>query len=178
LRLVVYGIVDLETAQMTRSRGPRPFGAIDASAWLAGERMPSYSPVLPRSTAVASLATVTQTTLRIGAGLLFMEHGLQKMFGLLGGTVAPLGSQLGVAGVLELVGGILIVAGLLTRPVAAVLVAEMLVAYVQAHAPRGVWPIRNAGELALLYAVVFAYFAANGPGPFSLDAVIVRRREA
>lgn len=133
--------------------------------------------VIGRSTAVPTLATVTHVTLRIGAGLLFMEHGLQKLFGMFGGTVMPLASQLGIAGVLELVGGILLVAGLLTRPVAVVLLAEMLVAYMQAHAPRGAWPVQNAGELALLYALVFAYLAANGPGPFSLDSVIWRQRE-
>jgi putative oxidoreductase len=135
-----------------------------------------FNPVLRRTSAVATLATVTHTTLRIGAGLLFMQHGLQKLFGMLGGTVVPITSQLGVAGVLEFAGGLLLVAGLFTRPVAIVLLIEMLVAYVQAHAPRGVWPVRNGGELALLYALVWAFFAAHGAGPFSLDSIIGRRR--
>jgi putative oxidoreductase len=133
------------------------------------------SPTIGRTSAT-SLASITHATLRIGAALLFMEHGLQKMFGLLGGNVVPLNSQLGVAGVLELVGGIMLALGLLTRPVAIVLMVEMIVAYFTAHAPRGIWPVRNGGELALLYALVFAFFAANGPGPLSVDSIIGRRR--
>lgn len=131
--------------------------------------------VIGPTSGIANLATVTHGALRIGTGLLFLEHGLQK-FGMFGGTVVPLASQMGVAGVLEVAGGVLIAVGLLTRPVAAVLVAEMLVAYVQAHAPQGVWPITNRGELALLYALIFAYFAANGAGGLSLDGIIGRRR--
>lgn len=129
------------------------------------------------SSAVLTLASITHIALRIGAGLLFLEHGLQKTFGLLGGTVVPMVSQRGVAGLIEIVGGLLIAVGLFTRPVALVVVAEMLVAYILVHAPRGIWPISNGGELALLYALVFAYFAAHGAGAFSADAVIARRRE-
>lgn len=121
--------------------------------------------------------------LRIGAGLLFMQHGLQKLFGMLGGfggtpgATAPLDSLMGVAGILELVGGALLVAGLFVRPVALILVAEMVVAYFQAHLPQGGMPIQNGGELALLYALVFAFLAARGAGPVSVDARRLHARD-
>jgi putative oxidoreductase len=126
------------------------------------------------------LASATHGVLRIGAGLLFMEHGLQKLFGLLGGmdgkgATAPLMSQFGLAGVLELFGGLLIVLGLFTRPVALVLGLEMLAAFFIAHLPRGGFPIQNGGELALLYVLVFAFLAGNGAGPYSLDERRTRR---
>ena len=110
--------------------------------------------------------------LRIAAGLLFLQHGLQKLFGFFGGiqgSTVPLMSQLGVAGVLEVAGGLFLIAGLFTRPVAALLIAEMLTAYFIAHAPDGFWPILNYGELAALYSFVFLYLAAAGGGPWSLD---------
>lgn len=124
---------------------------------------------------LASLAPVTHAVLRIGAGLLFMQHGMQKLFGMLGGMGAPgatvpIASQMGVAGILELVGGLLVALGLLTRPVAVLLAGEMLVAYFQAHFPRGGWPLENGGELPLLFMLVFLFFAGNGAGPASLDA--------
>jgi putative oxidoreductase len=117
--------------------------------------------------------------LRIGAGLLFMQHGAQKLFQVLGfdNTLAPL-SQLWFAGVLEMWGGLLIVLGLFTRPVAIVLALEMSVAYVQAHMPRGAAPIVNQGELALLYLLIWMFVAVNGPGSFSLDGLIAARRRA
>src|SRR5687767_3101490 len=105
--------------------------------------------------------------LRIGAGLLFMQHGLQKLFGVLGGfggtpgATAPLMSLMGIAGVLELVGGLLLVLGLFVRPVALILTMEMIVAYIQSHLPNGGFPIQNGGELALLYALVFLFLAAR-----------------
>jgi putative oxidoreductase len=113
--------------------------------------------------------------LRIGAGLLFMEHGLQKLFGLFGGMgpsggSVPLISQMGLAGVLECGGGILLVLGLFTRPVAVVLLLEMLYALLTVHLPKGGAPIQNGGELALLYGLVFAFLAGNGAGPASLDS--------
>lgn len=121
--------------------------------------------------------------LRMGAGLLFMQHGLQKLFGLFGGfggtpgATAPLDSLMGVAGILELVGGALLVAGLFVRPVALILAAEMVVAYFQAHLPQGGMPIQNGGELALLYALVFAFLAARGAGPVSADARRLHARD-
>jgi putative oxidoreductase len=81
-------------------------------------------------------------------------------------------SQLGLAGGLEMVGGLLLLVGLFTRPVAFVLAGEMAAAFVQAHLPRGPWPILNGGELATLYCFIWLYISAAGPGPISLDAAI------
>jgi putative oxidoreductase len=130
----------------------------------------------------ASLASIAYVVLRAGSGLLFMQHGLQKIFGVLGGfggtpgATAPIASMMGFAGVLELVGGALLILGLLTRPVALVLMLEMLWAYVSVHMPKGGWPIQNGGELALLYAFVFAFLATHGAGPMSVDGSIRRGR--
>jgi putative oxidoreductase len=104
-----------------------------------------------------------------------MEHGLQKLFGLFGGMgptggTAPLVSLMGLAGVLESGGGLLLVLGLFTRPVAVLVLLEMLFAFVTVHLPRGGAPIQNGGELALLYALIFAFLAGNGAGPASLDS--------
>jgi putative oxidoreductase len=112
--------------------------------------------------------------LRILAGLLFMQHGAQKLFGWLGGTQAELFSLMGLAGIFEFFGGLLIVVGFMTRPVALVLMLEMLFAYFTAHLPQGFWPIQNGGELAALYAIIFLYLATAGPGRFAIDDV---RRE-
>jgi putative oxidoreductase len=103
-----------------------------------------------------------------------MQHGLQKLLGWFGGMGGPgktveLMSQFGLAGVLELFGGLLIVLGLLTRPVALLLTGEMLVAYFQAHFPQGGVPLENKGELPLLYMLVWLFFTGNGAGPYSLD---------
>lgn len=122
------------------------------------------------------------TVLRIGAGALFMQHGLQKLFGLFGGmgapgAAAPLVSQMGLAGVLETGGGLLLILGLLTRPVALILIFEMLYAFLTVHAPQGGVPLQNGGELALLYAVIFGFLFANGGGPISFDHVLFHRRD-
>jgi putative oxidoreductase len=116
---------------------------------------------------------------RVGLGLLFVQHGVQKLFGWLGGMGAPgqsvpLFSQLGLAGALELVGGLLIAVGLLSRPVALLLAGEMVVAFLLAHAPQGGFPSQNGGELALLYLVGFLYVAAAGPGRWSVDGALGR----
>lgn len=130
----------------------------------------------PAGGTLASLAPAMHALLRIGAGLLFMQHGLQKLFGLFGGfggtpgATAPLVSQMGLAGVLECFGGLLLVLGLFTRPVAFLLAGEMLVAFFQVHFPRGGWPIENGGEVPLLYVAAFLFLAANGAGPASLDS--------
>lgn len=130
----------------------------------------------------ALLRTITHVLLRIVAGLLFMQHGAQKLFGAFGGMgeggeTAELVSLMGLAGVLEVFGGALIVIGLLTRPVAFILAGEMAVAYFMSHLPQGFWPIENGGELAALYAFIFLFFVAHGPGPYSVDhELAVRRR--
>ncbi len=115
--------------------------------------------------------------LRIVAGLLFTCHGAQKLFGMFGGlnghgAKAALLSFLGLGAILEFFGGILIVLGLFTRPVAFILCGEMAIAYFKVHAPMGFWPIRNGGELAVIYCFLFLYLFAAGPGPASLDRLI------
>ncbi len=117
----------------------------------------------------------THALLRIVAGLLFMLHGGQKLFGWFGGPggqggTVELVSLYGLAGVLELVGGALIIIGLLTRPSAFVLAGEMAVAYFMAHFPNGFWPIENQGEPAALFSFIFLFLAFNGAGPWSVDA--------
>ncbi len=123
-----------------------------------------------------TLAAITHAVFRIGIGLLFVQHGLQKMFGLFGGRAVPMGSLLGVASVFEVVGGTLLVLGLFTRPVAALLTLEMLVAFTKAHLPRGGLPIQNGGELPLLFALSFICLVGYGAGAFSLDALLFDRR--
>ena len=109
--------------------------------------------------------------LRIAAGLAFAQHGAQKLFGVLGGQAAALTSQLGLAGIIEFVGGIMIALGLFTTPVAFVASGEMAWAYFQRHAPRGNWPIQNGGELAVLYCFIFLYLSAVGSGRLSIDSI-------
>lgn len=112
--------------------------------------------------------------LRVVTGLLFCQHGGQKLLGWFGGmpagVTAPVGSQIWIGGVLELVGGAAILLGLFTRPVAFVLSGTMAVAYFQFHQPGGFWPIENQGELAVLYCFIFLYMAGHGGGAWSLDA--------
>jgi putative oxidoreductase len=111
--------------------------------------------------------------LRIVAALLFMEHGTQKLLGFPPGDrpQPELFSLIGLAGVLELVGGILLVLGLFTRPVAFILSGEMAVAYWMAHAPQSFSPIVNGGDSAILYCFVFLYLAVAGGGAWSLDII-------
>jgi putative oxidoreductase len=109
--------------------------------------------------------------LRIVAGAAFAQHGAQKMFGALGGQAMPLMSQMGMAGVIEFVGGILIALGLFTTPVAFLSAGEMAWAYFQSHAPRNFWPIQNGGELAVLYCFIFLYIMAAGSGKLSIDSI-------
>ena len=121
----------------------------------------------------ASWAPRLLSVLRVMTGLLFLQHGTAKLFKI---PVIPMFANLsltslpGIAGILELVGGVLMIVGLFTRSTAFVLSGLMAFAYFIAHAPRGFWPILNAGELAVLYCFVFLYFAAAGPGPWSVDA--------
>jgi putative oxidoreductase len=109
--------------------------------------------------------------LRIVTALLFVPHGTQKLFGFPGAQQAasPLWSMMGLAGILECFGGVLLLLGIFTRPIAFVLSGQMAVAYFTAHASRGFWPIVNRGELAALYCFVFLYLAVAGGGPWSLN---------
>jgi putative oxidoreductase len=112
--------------------------------------------------------------LRVVAALMFGFHGLQKIFGVLSEFQAAFPTQMWFGGMLELVTGVLIAFGLWTRCAAFVASGEMAVAYVQFHWKLALgaafFPAVNKGEMALLYCVVFFYFACRGPGPFSLDA--------
>jgi putative oxidoreductase len=121
----------------------------------------------------------TLSALRIIVGLLFLEHGLAKIFdfphppnhiafALL--TINP-----GLQGLIELIGGLLLALGLFTRPVAFILSGDMAFAYFMAHAPRGFFPLLNGGELAIVYCFLFLYFAVAGGGAWSLDQL---RRQA
>ena len=108
--------------------------------------------------------------MRVVLALIYMAHGLQKVFGMFGGHAVPLHSLLGVAGVLELVLGALIALGLFTSWAAFIASGEMAVAYFRAHAPRGQWPIENGGELAVVLCFAFLYIASQGAGRLSVDA--------
>ena len=125
-------------------------------------------------------AQVTYLLLRIVAGFLFFQAGAAILFGSFGGVPGgqkpPLMSQIGIGGVLEFVGGIAIMLGLFTRPVAFILSGEMAVAYWQFHAPHGLWPAQNQGVPAVLFCFLFLYMAAQGGGAWSLDALICRKR--
>lgn len=111
--------------------------------------------------------------LRIITGLLFLAHGTAKLLQWpyvdMFKDGVPLASLFGIGGILEIVGGVLIVLGFFTRPVAFVLSGMMAVAYFMFHAPASIYPIINGGELAILYCFIFLFLAAQGPGALSLD---------
>ena len=118
--------------------------------------------------------------LRIVAGTVFVTFGTMKLLGFQpppqGMPPIALMSQMGLAGILELVGGALIVLGLFTRPVSFVLAGEMAVAYFQGHYPQSFWPTTNMGTPAILYCFIFLYLVFAGAGPWSLDAMIARSK--
>ena len=115
--------------------------------------------------------------LRVVAGLLFVCHGLQKIFGMFGGGQGGhLPPLMLAAGWIEIVGGLLIALGLFTSIAAFISSGEMAVAYFMEHAPHGALPIVNRGELAVLYCFVFLYIAARGTGPYGLDALLAKQR--
>jgi putative oxidoreductase len=112
------------------------------------------------------------SVLRIVAALLYLLHGTSKLFGVpptASGSTVALASRLGAAGVIEIVGGGLILLGLFTRPAAFICAGEMAFAYFLAHAPRGWIPLLNQGELPILLCSIFLYLSAAGPGPWSVD---------
>ena len=112
--------------------------------------------------------------LRIILGFLYIQHGTAKLFGVPHVAMfdgLQLFSLMGAAGVLELVGGALLLVGLFTRPVAFILSGQMAAAYFMAHAPAGFLPILNGGEMAVMYCFAFLYFAAAGAGAYSLDGL-------
>src|ERR1044071_4386953 len=115
--------------------------------------------------------------LRVIIAFLFIQHGAQKLFGFMAGeqwTAPAMFSMIWIAGVLEFFGGLFILLGLLTRPVAFILSGLMAVAYFMAHAPQGFWTIQNRGELAVAYCFVFLYLTVAGGGSWSMDRLLWR----
>jgi putative oxidoreductase len=120
------------------------------------------------------------SVLRIVAAFLFIQFGTGKILAmpgplLPGGGTAPLTSLAGVAGLIESLGGLLLLLGLFTRPAAFIVSGEMAVAYFKGHASGGFWPVLNGGHPAVLFCFVWLYFSAAGPGPWSNDALLRRR---
>ena len=117
------------------------------------------------------------STLRIISGLMFAMHGSQKLLAWPGGSASmSLASLLGVAGVVELIGGLMIAFGFLTSYAAFIASGEMAVAYFKAHAPQGALPLLNRGELAVVYCFLFLYIASQGGGAWSLDSMMGRKQ--
>jgi putative oxidoreductase len=117
--------------------------------------------------------------MRAVVGLLYACHGAQKLFGVFGGigdgSAAPLLSLMGLAGVIEFFGGLLIALGFFAATAAFIASGQMAAAYFMAHFPKGFWPIENQGELAVLFCFVFLYIASRGSGIWSIDAAISDR---
>jgi putative oxidoreductase len=120
--------------------------------------------------------------LRVVSGLLFLQAGAVKIFDWFGGVPAQFGghpavmSQAWIGGALEFYGGLAILLGLFTRPVAFILSGEMAVAYFQFHQPHGFWPVQNHGESAVLFCFIFLFFAAHGSGNWSVDTLLCRKK--
>ena len=114
--------------------------------------------------------------LRFVFGVLFACHGAQKLFGAFGSQAMTSNPMMLAAGIIEFAGGLMIAVGLLTSWTAFIASGEMAVAYFMVHAKGGFWPIENKGELAVLYCFAFLYMAARGAGPYSVDAMIRRKR--
>ena len=120
--------------------------------------------------ALSPFAAYAYALLRIVSGLLFVCHGGQKIFGWFGGEQVALASLFGIAGILELVLGILIAIGLITSFAAFIASGEMAAAYFMGHFPKGFWPIENGGEPAVLFCFIFLYIACRGAGILSVDS--------
>jgi len=118
---------------------------------------------------LGGLSEVFYAVLRLVAGLMFACHGAQKLFGVLGGHKMLGNPMMAAAGVIEVVGGVLVALGLFAGWAAFVASGEMAVAYFRMHAPGGPWPILNHGELAVLYCFLFLYIASRGSGPYGID---------
>ncbi|WP_116082179.1 DoxX family protein [Tropicimonas sp. IMCC34011] len=123
------------------------------------------------STALTAHAPKMLSVLRIVSALIFLAHGTQKLLNFPASDMnPPLLSMFGIAGLIELVGGILLLIGLFTRPVAFICSGLMAAAYFIAHAPQSAFPSLNGGDAAILYCFVFLYFVFSGPGVWSVDA--------
>ncbi|MGA9771162.1 MAG: DoxX family protein [Blastocatellia bacterium] len=118
------------------------------------------------------------SVMRVIIAFLFIQHGAQKLFGFMAPeqwAASPVFSMIWIAGVLEFFGGLFILFGLFTRPVAFILSGLMAVAYFMAHAPQGFWTIQNRGELAVAYCFVFLYLTVAGGGSWSMDRLLWRQ---
>lgn len=124
---------------------------------------------------LAPFAPYAYALLRIIAGLLFVSHGGQKLFGWFGGQQVPIDSLFGIAGIIEIVLGALITFGLFTGIAAFLASGEMAVAYFIGHFPKGFWPLDNQGELAVLFCFIFLYMATRGSGIWSVDVARAER---
>ena len=123
----------------------------------------------------SSWAPYLRSILRIVAAFLYTQVGTAKLFAfpaaiMPGGGTAPVVSLVGLASILETFGGLLLLLGLFTRPVAFIVAGEMAIAYFYGHAPQGFWPVLNQGHPAILFCFIWLYLSAAGPGPWSLDA--------
>lgn len=116
--------------------------------------------------------------LRIFASMTIMQHGAQKLFGVLGGTTQAFGTLMWFGGIIEFFGGALVLIGLFTRPAAFILSGMMASAYFMMHAPKGFWSIANGGEPSSLLSFIFLYFAATGAGALSFDYIRSRRNNS
>lgn len=119
---------------------------------------------------LAQFAPHAYAIMRIIVGLLFVCHGGQKIFGWFGGQPVPLGSLFGMAGLIEIILGLLITIGLFTGYAAFIASGEMAAAYFIAHFPKSFWPLENEGEPAVLFCFIFLYMATQGSGIWSVDA--------
>ena len=118
------------------------------------------------------------TALRIVSAFLYWQHGAQKLLGVLEGSPPAFPELLWFAGIIEFFGGLLIGAGLFTRPVAFLCSGQMAAAYFLAHVPRGFWPVLNDGERAILFCLVFLLISLVGPGRLALDNLLAKRQSA
>ena len=115
---------------------------------------------------------------RVMAAFTFSLHGWQKLFGWfggIGGQSVPVNNMLGYAGLIESIGGPLLMLGLFTRPVAFLLSGEMAIGYFRTHAPRSFWPLLNGGEITVLYCFMFLWLSSQGAGAWSLDRLLGRK---
>ncbi len=144
----------VETARLTRVPAMLPPGSNTAAASL--DRLAPY----------------ILSVLRIVAALLFLEHGMSRLFGFPSPLPTPhLFTLYWFAGAIEFAGAVLVALGLFTRPAAFIMSGEMAFAYFLSHAPHGLFPILNRGDGAILYCFIFFYLVFAGPGPLSLDAL-------
>jgi putative oxidoreductase len=140
-------------------------------------RLPTQSVTRSSAGVIERAAPYVLSLMRIMVALLFVEHGMSRLFAFPSPMpTPPMLTLYWFAGCIELIGGILVTLGLFTRPAAFVMSGEMAVAYFHSHAPRGFFPILNHGDGAVLFCFVFLYLAFAGGGPLSLDALLTRNK--